>query len=110
LVAEVRAIHAESGGTYGSPRVHAELRRRGRPVNRKRVGRLMAAHGIVGHRPRLRRGLTKPDTAAAPWTLRSPPAAATACPTRSSTPTAELKLGFKGSMQHRLSAVRIGDR
>jgi len=29
LVAEVRRIHARSGGTYGVPRVHAELRRRG---------------------------------------------------------------------------------
>ena len=65
-MAEIRAIHAESGGTYGSPRVHAELRRRGRPVNPKRVEPLMAAHGNVGHRPRLRRGLTKPDAAAAP--------------------------------------------
>jgi putative transposase len=26
----------------------------------------MRAHGIVGHRPRRRRGLTKPDTAAPP--------------------------------------------
>jgi putative transposase len=26
----------------------------------------MAAHGIVGHRPRRRRGLTKPDTATPP--------------------------------------------
>ena len=66
LVAEIRAIHTDSHGTYGSPRVHAELRRRGRPVNRKRIERLMRAHGIVGHRPRRRRGLTKPDAAAAP--------------------------------------------
>ena len=48
-----------SAGTYGSPRVTAELRRRGWRVNHKRVERLMAAHGIVGHRPRRRRGLTK---------------------------------------------------
>jgi putative transposase len=66
LVAEIRAIHTDSRGTYGSPRVHAELRRRGQPVNRKRVERLMAVHGIVGHWPRRRRGLTRPDTAAAP--------------------------------------------
>jgi putative transposase len=66
LVAEIHAIHAESAGTYGSPRVHAELRRRGRPVNHKRVERLMAAHGIVGHRPRRRRGLTKAGTTAPP--------------------------------------------
>jgi putative transposase len=66
LVAEIRAIHADSAGTYGAPRVHAELRRRGQRVNHKRVERLMRAHGIIGHRPRRRRSLTKPDAAAAP--------------------------------------------
>ena len=65
LVSEIRAIHADSRGTYGSPRVYAELRRRGRAVNRKRVERLMRTHRIVGHRPRRRRGLTRPDAAAA---------------------------------------------
>jgi putative transposase len=66
LVAEIRSIHQESGGTYGSPRIHAELARRGWRVNHKRVEQLMATHGIVGHRPRRRRGLTKPDTSAPP--------------------------------------------
>jgi putative transposase len=66
LVAKIRTIHAESGGTYGSPRVTHELRRCGWRVNHKRVERLMATHGIVGHRPRRRRGLTKPDTATPP--------------------------------------------
>jgi transposase InsO family protein len=65
LVAEIRTIHTDSHGTYGSPRVHAELRRRGWGVNRKRVERLMGAHGIVGYRPRRRRSLTRPDAAAA---------------------------------------------
>ena len=41
LVREVRGIHADSDSTYGSPRVTAELRRRGRCVNHKRVERLM---------------------------------------------------------------------
>jgi putative transposase len=66
LVARIRTIHAESGGTYGSPRITHELRRRGWRVNHKRVERLMAAHGIIGHRPRRRRGLTKADTATHP--------------------------------------------
>jgi putative transposase len=66
LVAEIHAIHTDSAGTYGSPRVHAELGRRGWRLNRKRVERLMRAHGIVGHRPRRRRSLTKPDSTAAP--------------------------------------------
>jgi transposase InsO family protein len=66
LVAKIRTIHAESAGTYGSPRVTHELRRRGWRVNHQRVERLMAVHGIVGHRPRRRRGLTKADTATPP--------------------------------------------
>ena len=66
LVGEIRHIHARSGGTYGAPRVTAELRRGGLAVNHKRVERLMRAHGIVGHRPRRRRSLTRPDAGAAP--------------------------------------------
>jgi putative transposase len=66
LLAEIRTIHTDSGGTYGSPRVHAQLRRHGWRVNRKRVERLMRVHGIVGHRPHRRRSLTKPDRAAVP--------------------------------------------
>jgi hypothetical protein len=48
LVAEIRAIHAETDGTYGQPRVTEELARRGRPTNHKRVERLMRIHRIVG--------------------------------------------------------------
>jgi putative transposase len=66
LVAEIRTIHTDSAGIYGSPRVTAELHRRGWRVNHKRVERLMADHGLVGHRPHRRRSLTKPDTAAPP--------------------------------------------
>jgi putative transposase len=66
LVAEIRRIHRESNGTYGSPRVTAELWHRGWRVNHKRVERLMATYGIVGHRPRRRRSLTRPDGAAPP--------------------------------------------
>jgi putative transposase len=66
LVGEIRRIHARSHGTYGAPRVHAELRRRGWAVNHKRVERLMRTHGIVGYRPRRRRSLTRQDHAAPP--------------------------------------------
>jgi len=66
LVGELRRIHARSRGTYGSPRVTAELGRRGWRVNHKRVERLMRLHGIVGYRPRRRHSLTKPDQGAAP--------------------------------------------
>jgi transposase InsO family protein len=61
LLAQIRTIHADSGGVYGAPRVAAQLRRQGWTVNRKRVERLMRAHELVGHRPRRRRNLTKPD-------------------------------------------------
>ena len=46
LAAEIRAVHGESRGTYGSPRVHQVLRRRGHHVGKHRVARLMRAHGI----------------------------------------------------------------
>jgi putative transposase len=48
LVAEIRRVHAVSDGTYGSRRVHAQLRREGREVNLKRVERLMRVEGIQG--------------------------------------------------------------
>jgi putative transposase len=66
LVGEIRRIHARSRGVYGSPRVHAELGRRGWRVNHKRVERPMRTHGIVGFRPRRRRSLTRQDRGLAP--------------------------------------------
>jgi putative transposase len=53
LSVEVLAVHQESRSRYGSPRVHAELRARGRPVARKRVARLMRKLGLRA-RPRRR--------------------------------------------------------
>lgn len=53
LLAAIRAIHAGSRGTYGSPRVHAVLRAEGTWVGRKRVARLMREAGLAGvHRRR----------------------------------------------------------
>ncbi|MFJ7498062.1 IS3 family transposase [Streptomyces sp. NPDC097727] len=46
--------------------MHAELRRLGRRVNRKRVARLMREHGIQGAHRRHRRSLTRPDKKAKP--------------------------------------------
>jgi transposase InsO family protein len=60
LVAAIRDIHA-AHPDYGSPRVTRELRRGGKPVNHKRVERLMRAHNIVARRHRRRRNQTKPD-------------------------------------------------
>ena len=44
----IRTIHKASGGTYGVPRVHVELHRRGFPVSHKRVARLMREAGLAG--------------------------------------------------------------
>jgi len=42
------AIHAAAHGTYGAPRIHAELAADGIHVGRKRVARLMRAEGLAG--------------------------------------------------------------
>ena len=44
----IRTIHAGSHGTYGAPRVHAELKADGLSVGRKRIARLMRAAEIAG--------------------------------------------------------------
>jgi len=48
LLARVRTIHATSRETYGSPRIHAELREAGEHHGRKRIARLMRAAGLAG--------------------------------------------------------------
>ena len=47
LMARVRIIHAESGESYGAPRVHHELQAEGLPASPKRVARLMREEGLV---------------------------------------------------------------
>jgi putative transposase len=67
LLKQIRQIHDESRGTYGSPRVHAELTLGlGLPVNLKRVARLMRAAGIQGLYRRRRHGCTVRDPDAQP--------------------------------------------
>jgi putative transposase len=48
LTMQLHTIHLESRGTYGAPRVHAELAAQGIHVGRKRVARLMRAAGVRG--------------------------------------------------------------
>ena len=48
LLGRIQGIHADSSGTYGSPRIHAVLRRAGQPVGRSRVETLMRRAGLRG--------------------------------------------------------------
>jgi putative transposase len=48
LLERILAIHAQSRGSYGAPRVQAELRAQGIRVSRKRVARLMGQAGLRG--------------------------------------------------------------
>lgn len=69
LDAAVRRSFADSGGTpgtYGSPRVHADLLEDGWAVSVNTVATSMASQGLVARAKRRRRSLTRPDKAAAP--------------------------------------------
>ena len=48
LLVMVQAIHTGSRGTYGAPRIHAELAAEGVCVGRKRVARLMRSAALAG--------------------------------------------------------------
>ena len=47
LSVHIQAIHQQSRKTYGSPRIHHELKEQGMAVGKKRVERLMKAAGIA---------------------------------------------------------------
>jgi len=59
LTAKIQEIHRRSRQTYGSPRVHAELRAIGTSCSRKRVERLMRGAGLQGCMRGRRRGTTR---------------------------------------------------
>jgi transposase InsO family protein len=65
LAARIRVVHQGSHGTYGAPRITAELKDSGTAVNHKKVARIMREHGIEGVRLRRRHATTIPDQAAA---------------------------------------------
>jgi putative transposase len=45
---KIRAAHSASKGTYGAPRIHAELIAQGVRIGKKRIARLMRAAGLAG--------------------------------------------------------------
>ena len=54
LVDDIKRVHRNTHGRYGSPRIHVELNAQGRGVSRGRIERLMHRHGIraIMARPR----------------------------------------------------------
>ncbi|MFF0517054.1 IS3 family transposase, partial [Streptomyces sp. NPDC004250] len=68
LVARICKVHQDSDGTYGAPRITAELRDQGEQINHKRVARIMRAVGVAGVRLRRRHRTTVAD----PVTAKAP--------------------------------------
>lgn len=56
LLGRIRAMHEDSQGVIGAPRMHEDLMDEGETASRNRVARLMARHGIQGWPRRKRRG------------------------------------------------------
>jgi transposase InsO family protein len=61
LTERIKVIHDASKGTYGAPRIHAQLRRDGIHCGKKRVARLMVRAGLAGRCPRRWRTTTIAD-------------------------------------------------
>lgn len=57
----VAAIHRMSRGTYGAPRVRAQLQREGVRCSKKRIARLMNSLGLAGRQKRQTKRTTEAD-------------------------------------------------
>ena len=66
LKARIGPIHPRSRGTYGAPRIHAELAADGVRVGRKRVARLIRQMGLAGVSRRKGTHTTRRNAAARP--------------------------------------------
>jgi putative transposase len=63
LTALIEAVHRDSRGTYGAPRIHAEFAAEGIHIGRKRVARLMRVAGLQGVSRRKFRPTVRDETA-----------------------------------------------
>jgi putative transposase len=63
LAAQIEAVHRASRGTYGAPRIHAELAAQSLHLGRKRVARLMRTAGLQGISRRKFRTTVRDETA-----------------------------------------------
>jgi putative transposase len=58
LIDDIKRVHRDTHGRYGSPRIHVELKAQGRGMSRGRIERLMCRHGIRAIMARPRRART----------------------------------------------------
>lgn len=61
LLHEIKKVHKDSRGTYGSPRVHAKLKSLGKSCSRTRVARLMRKENIQAKMRKKWKVTTKPS-------------------------------------------------
>ena len=79
LLEQIVAIHKESKGTYGSPRVHKALRKQGVECGKRRVRRLMRLAGLEGRCKRRWRALPSPGISSSRGTFFRSPRNRVAC-------------------------------
>ena len=60
LIAEIRRLFKAHRGTYGSPRITADLREAGWTVSKNTVAAVMREQGLAARRTKKRRSTTRP--------------------------------------------------